>query len=358
MQVPEHASARDIFSEDYIYYSSIATSWVEHARVYVSMISRRLSLGPSSKVIEIACNDGYLLQHFKALAIPCLGVEPSRRVAISARKKGFKVITGFFGRALARKLAAREGTADLIVANNVLAHVPDINDFTAGLAIAVKAGGVVTLEFPHLLQLIANGQFDTIYHEHFSYFTLATATRILAAHGLEVFDVEELETHGGSLRVFAKRRSGKLVVSPRVSRILAKEKTAKLDSLEGYRGFQDKADKIKNDLLTFLIEQKRKGKSVLAYAAAAKGNTLLNYAGVRPDLLSFVADASPHKKGKFLPGSRIPVVSEEELRAARPDFVLMLAWNLRTELSQQLSYIGDWGGRLVVAIPRLEMFDP
>jgi hypothetical protein len=358
VQIPEHAKASTIFSTDYPYFSSVSSTWVEHARSYAEMIIARLALTSRSRVLEIASNDGYLLQHFVARDIPCLGIEPTESTAAVARAKGISVRSAFFGRSLAEELVADGWHADLIVGNNVLAHVPDINDFTAGLALALKSGGTVTLEFPHLLRLIDGRQFDTIYHEHFSYLSLGTAMQIFARHALAVVDVDELPTHGGSLRVYLRHRNEARGESVQVVRVLAAERAAKLDRLEGYRGFQTRADKVKNEFMAFLIDEKRAGRVVSGYAAAAKGSTLFNYAGVRPDLLRFVADASSHKQGKYFPGSRIPVVPEARIREARPDSVVLLAWNLREELRRQLAYIGEWGGRFVVAVPELQIFSP
>jgi 2-polyprenyl-3-methyl-5-hydroxy-6-metoxy-1,4-benzoquinol methylase len=358
VQIPEHAKAASIFSADYPYFSSVSSTWVEHARSYAEMIIARLLLTSQSRVLEIASNDGYLLQHFVARDIPCLGIEPAESSAAVARAKGIAVRSAFFGRSLAEELVVDGWQADLIIGNNVLAHVPDINDFAAGLALALKPGGTVTLEFPHLLRLIDEGQFDTIYHEHFSYLSLRAATRIFARHALAVVDVDELPTHGGSLRAYLRHGNEASGQSVEVARVLAAEGAAKLDRLDGYRGFQSRADKVKNEFMAFLIAEKLAGRVVSGYAAAAKGSTLLNYAGVRPDLLQFVADASSHKQGKYFPGSRIPIVPEARLREARPDSVVLLAWNLREELRRQLAYIGEWGGRFVVAVPELEVFSP
>jgi SAM-dependent methyltransferase len=356
VQIPEHAKAKDIFIDDYIYYSSVSSTWVAHARAFVEEMTLRLDLGPKSQVIEVASNDGYLLQHVAAKGIPCLGVEPARGPAAAAVARGIPVLSRFFGAALARELAADGLQADLLIANNVLAHVPDINDFVGGCAAALKPGGVATLEFPHLLRLIAESQFDTIYHEHFSYLSLGTAMRIFAANGLSIFDVEELPTHGGSLRIYAKGKDSAPAASQAIVDVLRREVAAGLGRLDGYEGFQSKAEKVKNDFLAFLIQHKRAGRVVVGYAAAAKGNTLLNFAGVKPDLLRFVADASPEKQGRFLPGSRIPVVDEAHLRAAKPDVVVLLAWNLEEELRQQLGYIREWGGQFAVVVPELRIF--
>ena len=345
VQIGEYKRSEEIFSDAYLYFSSYSRSWLDHARRYVEMITDRLKLGAHSLVIEIASNDGYLLQYFKAAGVPCLGIEPAESTAAVARKKGIEVIGAFFGKTLASQLAAENRRADLIVGNNVLAHVPDINDFVAGIKTALKDHGVATMEFPHLLQLVENNQFDTIYHEHFSYFSFKTAHRIFSSHGLTVFDVEELPTHGGSIRIYAGHQEDQSrSVSGAVSALLEKERTAGMDRIEYYSTFQTRADAIKCDLLKFLIEQKRRSQKVIAYGAAAKGNTLLNYCGIKKDLIAFAVDASPHKQGRFLPGSHIPVVSEEKLREAKPDFIVILPWNIQTEIMEQLSYVRQWGG--------------
>lgn len=354
VQVDEMQSHDAIFDNDYVYFSSYSTSWLAHASRYVDQAVDRLALGPENLVMEIASNDGYLLQYVQARGIPCVGIEPTGSTADAARAKGIQTIQRFFGKAFASEFVAERRTADLIIGNNVFAHVPDINDFAAGLATALAPGGSLTLEFPHLMRLVAERQFDTVYHEHFSYFSLHTAAAILARAGLEVWDVEELTTHGGSLRLWASH-SGARAVNPSVGELLARETDAGMCSDAYYTGFQREADGVKNDALRFLIEQRAAGREVVAYGAAAKGNTLLNYAGVRPDLLPYVVDASPHKRGKWLPGSRIPVVDESRIRDEKPAFVWILPWNLRAEIMAQLAYIRDWGGRFVVAVPRLEV---
>jgi len=305
--------------------------------------------------MEIASNDGYLLQYVKARGIPCVGVEPTASTAAAARKRGIETIERFFGLAFAREFVASRGAVDLLIGNNVLAHVPDINDFVAGLASILAADGVVTVEFPHLLQLVAQRQFDTVYHEHFSYFSLHTVQRIFAMHGLRVWDVDELTTHGGSLRLWASLGDANHGQTPAVAALLAKESAAGMTDMDYYRGFQPLADSIKNEFLAFLLDCKRTGKRVVAYGAAAKGNTLLNYAGVKPDLLPYVVDASPHKQGLYLPGSHIPVVSEANILASKPDFVVVLPWNLRQEITEQLHYIREWSGRFVTAVPSLDI---
>lgn len=355
VQVDEVQKHDALFSGDYVYFSSYSRSWLAHAEHYVAYASERLGLGPDSLVMEIASNDGYLLQYAKTRGIPCVGIEPTAGTAAAARERGIETIERFFGLALAREFAASRRKADLVVANNVLAHVPDLNDFVAGLAAVLAPGGTVTIEFPHLLQLVAQHQFDTVYHEHFSYFSFHTVQRILAHHGLRVLDVEELPTHGGSLRLWVCHDGAAHRETPAVAGLLAKETTAGMLDMAFYRGFQHVTDTVKNDFLAFLLDCKRSGKQVVGYGAAAKGNTLLNYAGVRPDLLGYVVDASPHKQGRYLPGSRIPVVAETKLRETRPDYVVILPWNLRGEISEQLDYIREWGGKFVTATPQLQV---
>ncbi len=354
VQIAEYKKAADIFTHDYAYFSSFSTTWLKHAEAYATMAAARFGLGRNSQVVEVASNDGYLLQYFQQQGIPVLGVEPSANVAAAAQAKGIETWVDFFGADLARKLVSSGRQADLIAGNNVFAHVPDLNDFVVGLKIALKPQGVITLEFPHLLQLVEHNQFDTIYHEHFSYFSLHSAALVLRRHGLEVFDVDELPTHGGSLRVYARHMEDTTKpTSPQVASLLAKENARDLCSLDYYRGFQGKVNKVKDAFLRFLLERKAAGEKVAAYGAAAKGNTLLNYCGVRPDLLPFVVDASPHKQGKFLPGSHIPVVDESFIRSERPAFIVILPWNIQDEIIRQLSYARDWGARFVVAIPQL-----
>jgi SAM-dependent methyltransferase len=324
-----------------------------HAEEYVETVAERLNLNRDSLVMEVASNDGYLLQYVKARGIPCIGIEPTASTAAAARERGIESLERFFGRGFAREFIADRRPVDLLIGNNVLAHVPDINDFVTGMATVLAADGVATIEFPHLLQLVAQRQFDTVYHEHFSYFSLHTVQRIFAAHGLRIWDVDELPTHGGSLRLWASRTESDRRESPAVSALLARESSAGMMELDYYRGFQPLADSIKNEFLAFLLERKRGGKRVVGYGAAAKGNTLLNYGGIKPDLLAFVADASPHKQGLYLPGTHIPVVSEQRIRDSKPDFVVVLPWNLRQEITEQLHYIREWGGKFVTAIPAL-----
>jgi len=355
VQVDELQRHDALFSSDYVYFSSYSSSWLAHARAYVEHATQRLDLGPQSLVLEVASNDGYLLQYVQQLGIPCVGIEPTASTAAAARARGIESIERFFGASFAAEFARTRRPADLVVGNNVLAHVPDINDFVAGLTAVLAPGGCVTMEFPHLLSLVREAQFDTIYHEHFSYLGLATVQRIFAAAGLQIWDVERLPTHGGSLRIWAQHSGSPRAPLPSVTELLAEEAAAGMLEPAFYASLQPRAETIKYKLLSWLIEQRRAGKKVAAYGAAAKGNTLLNWAGVRPDLLPYVVDASPHKQGRFLPGSRIPVVAQAHLREHRPDYVLILPWNLRDEISSQLRYIGDWGGRCVVAIPELQV---
>lgn len=355
VQVDEVQKHDALFSSDYVYFSSYSKTWLAHAERYVAQATERLALGPHSLVMELASNDGYLLQYVKAKGIPCVGIEPTASTAAAARERGIETIERFFGTTFAKEFTSTRGTADLIVANNVLAHVPDINDFVAGIGAVLAPEGAATLEFPHLLQLVAQRQFDTVYHEHFSYLSLHTAQAIFAAHGLRIWDVEELPTHGGSLRLWACRTDASHRETSTVAALHAKEAQAGMLDMLYYRGFQALADGIKNATLGFLLDCHRSGKQVVGYGAAAKGNTLFNYCGIRPDLLPYVVDASPHKQGRYLPGSRIPVVSEARLRDTRPDFVLILPWNLREEITAQLAYIRDWGGKFVTAIPQLSV---
>lgn len=352
VQTEDFTDFEDLFAADYAYFSSFSDSWLQHARAYVAAMVERFALGANAHVVEVAANDGYLLRYVRELGIPCLGIEPTASTARVARAQGLEIVESFFGRRLATELRAAGKAADLMTANNVLAHVPDIDDFVCGFAILLKDDGVATFEFPHLLRLVEGVQFDTIYHEHFSYLSLLAVARIFERNGLRVCDVEEIPTHGGSLRVFAQRAdAGTLPVAARVGEMLARERAAGVATAAFYRGFQKRAEQVKDGLLRFLIEAKRAGKLVAAYGAAAKGNTLLNFAGVRSDLVAFVVDRNPAKQGKFMPGSRIPIVGEDRLRALRPDVVIVLPWNLSGEISRQLAYVGEWGGDLVVAVP-------
>jgi SAM-dependent methyltransferase len=346
----------ELFSADYAYFSSFSKTWLQHSKDYAASMRERFDLSDNSYVVEIASNDGYLLQYFKACGIPCVGIEPTASTAQAARKKGIEVVEDFFGIELAKRFVADGKSADLTAANNVLAHVPNVNDFVTGFAMLLKPNGIATFEFPHLLNLVRQNQFDTIYHEHFSYLSLTAVLRIFAANGLAVFDVEELPTHGGSIRVFAQRAdTGKRGPTQRVNEMVSAEINAGITTESFYEAFQDKADRAKNDFISFLIQVKSSGKTVAAYGAAAKGNTLMNYAGIRADLIPFVVDRNPAKQGKYMPGSRIPIVEEARLRSTKPDYVVILPWNLKSEVMEQLSYIRAWGGRFATVIPHLEV---
>ena len=355
VQLEELVGPEEIFTE-YAYFSSYSDSWVAHARDYVDSVVERFGLGADSQVVELASNDGYLLQHLLDRGIPALGVEPAANVAAVARERGIETLVDFFGRELASRLADEGRQADLLVANNVFAHVPDLNDFTAGMQMILAPQGVVTIEFPHLVRLIDGNQFDTIYHEHFSYFSFLTATTVLSAHGMEVFDVEELSTHGGSLRVYAQREedAGR-PVSARVEELAERERMLGMDRLEGYSAFASRVMETKWNLVEFLIDCRRQGKRVAGYGAPGKGNTLLNYCGIRTDLLEFTVDRNPYKQGQFLPGTRIPINHPEALEQARPDFILILPWNLSDEIVAQLSHARDWGAQFVVPIPEVRV---
>jgi hypothetical protein len=355
VQTEDYAQADDLFSHDYAYFSSTSSSWLAHAKSYTDMIAERLGLNRDSMVIEVAANDGYLLKNFVASNIPCLGVEPTASTAAAAEKLGIPVLREFFGEALAHRLAKEGKQADLILGNNVYAHVPDINDFTAGLRIALKLGGTVTLEFPHLMRLLEHTQFDTVYHEHFSYLSLYSVIRIFEKSGLRVCDVEELPTHGGSLRIYGCHADDARATSPAVDALLAEEARRGMRSLEVYRQFQSHAERVKDDLLLFLIEQKRAGKKVAGYGAAAKGCTLLNFAGIKPDLLPYVCDAAPSKQGKYLPGTHVPILHPDVMRERKPDIVLILPWNIRAEVMQQMAHVRDWNGKFAVAVPEIQV---
>ena len=355
-QTEDFAQSDELFDDDYAYFSGFSTSWLAHSERYVDDMTALLGLNADSHVVDIAANDGYLLQYVLARGISCTGVEPTASTAAAARAKGIPIVEAFFGVLLAQKLAVQGKRADLTTANNVLAHVPDINDFVAGFAVLLKDHGVATFEFPHLLRLLAETQFDTIYHEHFSYLSLTAVKRIFRANGLEVFRVDELPTHGGSLRVFAQRsESGKRAIEASVGAVLRQEAASGILQAEHYQNFQARTYRIKHQLMQFLLDAQFEGKTVAAYGAAAKGNTLLNYAGIRPDLVAFVADRNPAKQGKYMPGSRIPIVDENALKVARPDYILILPWNLITELTQQLAYVKEWGGKFVTAVPDLQI---
>ena len=357
VQTEDYAQADQLFSSDYAYFSSTSSSWLAHAKRYSEDMIRSLGLNADSFVIEVASNDGYLLKNFVGAGIPCLGIEPTDSTATAAESLGVPVLRGFFSETLAKRLVEEGRQADLIAGNNVYAHVPDINDFTRGLKIALKSGGTVTLEFPHLMQLIEHCQFDTVYHEHFSYLSLYTVKRIFEQAGLRVFDVEELSTHGGSLRVFGCHHNDSRATADSVNEILNQEIASGLRSLSTYLQFQPRVDKVKNDLLRFLLKKKEEGKSVIAYGAAAKGNTLLNYAGVKPDLIPIVCDAAPSKQGKFLPGSHIAIVNPEMMSEIKPDIVLILPWNIADEVSVQHDYIRVWSGRFAVVVPTIKMLE-
>ena len=355
VQTDDYTEADELFSSEYAYFSSTSTGWLEHAKRYAGMMTERLGLTASSHVIELASNDGYLLKNFVAAGIPCLGVEPTASTAAAAEALGIPVLREFFGEQLGKRLAREGKQADLIAGNNVYAHVPDINDFTRGITAALKEGGTVTLEFPHLMRLLEFNQFDTVYHEHFSYLSLTTVARIFEAAGLRVCDVEELPTHGGSLRVFGCHAADARAATPAVAGMLEEEGRRGMRSLAAYEGFQARADQVKDGLLSFLIEQKRLGKTVAAYGAAAKGNTLLNYGGVKPDLLPFVCDAAAAKQNKFMPGSHIPILHPSALAERRPDYVVILPWNIAAEVRQQNAALAALGTRFVTAVPQLEI---
>ncbi len=356
VQAAQHQRPEQIFG-DYQYFSSYSGSWLAHCKAYVDQIVPRLSLGADSRVLEIACNDGYLLQYFQPYGIPVKGIEPAENVAQEARKKGIEVECRFFGVESAREIAAKDGLYDLVIGNNVLAHVPDINGFVEGLGAVLAPAGTVTMEVPHLLRLIEQCQFDTIYHEHFHYLSLGTVKRIFNAHGLELYDVEELPTHGGSLRIYAAHRDyGRAHMGEAVQALLAREREFGLEDVRTYTGFSDKMQNIKLDTLGQLSQWKQAGKRIAAFGAAAKGNTFLNYCGIKKDLIDFVVDSNPHKQGLYLPGSLIPIVGREALRERRPDYLLILPWNLRDEIIEAAGVIREWGGQFAVCIPQLDVF--
>ncbi|HCV35191.1 MAG TPA: SAM-dependent methyltransferase [Acidimicrobiaceae bacterium] len=357
VQTREFTRAEDLFTEDYAYFSGFSTSWVEHCRRYVDEMVDRLGLGPDSLVVEVACNDGTLLAKFRDRGIRCLGIEPSTSTASAARELGLEVVEEFVGVDMAERLAAEGIAADLLVANNVVAHVPDIVDFVRGCGFLLSRDGVASFEFPYLLRLVRGVQFDTIYHEHFSYLSLTSIRSVAATAGLQAFDVERVPTHGGSLRVFLQRTDvGVRPVTPSIVTLLAEEAEAGVGGRDFYTGFQERAEALKDDFLRFLLDARQGGRKVVAYGAAAKGNTLLNFAGVRPDLLGAVVDQNPAKQGRFLPGSRIPIVSEQVVVDERPDHVLILPWNLRDEVADRLDYVREWGATFVVAVPSLQQW--
>jgi 2-polyprenyl-3-methyl-5-hydroxy-6-metoxy-1,4-benzoquinol methylase len=357
VQLEAYVSAEHIFS-DYAYFSSYSDSWVEHSRVYTERMTERFGLGPHSHVVELASNDGYLLQHFVRKGVPVLGVEPAANVAEAALRKGVPTLVKFFGENTAREMTAAGQSADLLLGNNVLAQVPDLNDFVKGMKVLLKPRGVVTVEFPHLMKTMQGNQFDQIYHEHFSYFSFAAAVKIFAAHGLTTFDVEELPTHGGSLRVYARHaEDATKPVGGRVRDLLDREEAAGFGTLACYASFGEQVKETKRKLLSFLIKAKREGKSVAGYGAPGKGNTLLNYCGIRSDFLDYTVDRSPHKQGKFLPGTHVPIHHPDRIKETRPDYVLILPWNLKNEIMEQVAYIREWGGRFVVPIPEARVYE-
>ena len=352
VQTEDFVKVDEMFSKDYAYFSSFSTSWLNHARNYVENITSRFNINEISTVVEVAANDGYLLQYFKNKGIPCYGIEPTHNTARVARDKGIEIIEDFFGAKKAKELVKKGRLADLTVANNVLAHVPDINDFVKGFSILLKPNGVSTFEFPHILNLIENNQFDTIYHEHYSYLSFTATCAVLKSNNMTAFDVEEINTHGGSLRVYAQRTdSGKQVICKSVLELQKKENEIGISHLQFYEGFQKKAEGIKLEFISFLIKAKQDGKKVVGYGAAAKGNTLINFSGVRPELLSYVVDKNKEKQGKYMPGSRIPIVEENKLKVDQPHYVVILPWNIKKEVIEQLRYIQDWGGKFVTFVP-------
>ena len=356
VQLEQFSSPHDIFS-DYAYFSSFSDSWLAHAKRYVDMIADRFQLGRDSKVVEIASNDGYLLQNFVARGVPVLGVEPAANVAEVAKQKGVNTTVAFFGEKTAHGLVADGWGADLIIGNNVLAHVPDLNDFVKGLKVLLKPTGLITMEFPHLVQLMEQNQFDTIYHEHFSYFSFLAVEKVFARHGMTLFDVEELPTHGGSLRIYARHaQDSSKPIGARAQDLKAREEKAGFGRLDHYLSFGPQVEATKRKLLSFLIAAKQEGKRVVGYGAPAKGNTLLNYCGVRTDFIDYTVDRSPHKQGHFLPGVHIPIHSPEKVRETRPDYLLILPWNLREEVMEQMAFIRDWGGKFVVPIPEVKVY--
>jgi SAM-dependent methyltransferase len=356
VQLREYVSAESIFGE-YAYYSSYSESWLAHAKMYTEKMTQRFALGPKSQVVELASNDGYLLQYFMLDKIPVLGIEPAANVAAVAVQKGVPTLVKFFNRESAEELAAQGTKADLLLGNNVLAQIPDLNNFVAGMKILLKPNGVITMEFPHLLRLMEEGQFDTIYHEHFSYFSFLVAEKIFSSHGLTLFDVEELSTHGGSLRIYAcHAEDHSKCVTAEVVSLREKEEAAGLSRLESYSSFAERVKETKCALLEFLIQTYRAGKQVAGYGAPGKGNTLLNYCGIRSELLAYTVDLNPYKQSKFLPGSHIPIFPPEQIRQTKPDYVLILPWNLKEEIMQQIGYIREWGGQFVVPIPRAKVY--
>jgi SAM-dependent methyltransferase len=357
VQLEEFESPQQIFGDNYAYFSSYSDSWLDHARHYTEQVTARFGLGAKSQVIEIASNDGYLLQYFKQKGVPVLGIEPAKNVAEAAVAKGVPTLTKFFGVATATELVAKGTRADLLLGNNVLAHVPDLNDFVAGMKAILKPAGVLTMEFPHLQHLIEENQFDTIYHEHFSYFSFLAAQRVFARHGLQLFDVQEIPTHGGSLRIYGRHAGQGGEQGDRVKDLVARERRLKFEDLETYRKFSGQVQETKRQLLEFLIAARRAGKRVVGYGAPAKGNTLLNYCGIRSDFIDFTVDRSPHKQNTFLPGTHIPVYAPERIDEVKPEYVLILPWNIRDEIVKQMAHIRSWGGKFVVPIPKVKVLD-
>ena len=356
VQLPVFQSSEEIFS-DYAYFSSYSDSWLKHARNYTDLMIDRFGINSVHQVIEIASNDGYLLQYFKQKGIPVLGIEPAKNVAEAAKKIGIPTLIEFFGESMAKKLASEGTHADLLIGNNVLAHVPGLNDFVKGMKIILKPHGVVTMEFPHLMRLMNENQFDTIYHEHFSYFSFLTVKKVFAKHGLDIFDVEELSTHGGSLRIYACHAGDETRPSSfRVKDLLAREETDGFNVFDHYLQFKEKVNHVKRNILDFLIQCKREGKSIVGYGAPAKGNTLLNYCGIRTDFIEYAVDRSPHKQGQFLPGSRIPIHHPDKIKDTHQDFLVIMPWNLQEEIMEQMSHIREWGGKFVTLIPNVRVY--
>ncbi len=356
VQIEESVSHCEIFDKDYSYFSSYSKSWLNHCETYAGMITKKLELDENSLVLEVASNDGYLLNYFKCRNIKCLGIEPTKSTAAICEQKGIETLVEFFGTKLATTLADQGRLMDLIIGNNVLAHVPDINDFVAGFSIVLKPNGVITMEFPHLMRLIEFKQFDTIYHEHYSYLSLYTVNKVFEKHNLCIFDVEQLPTHGGSLRIYAGHQDAKQdYISKDVINLIAKEKEFGLLSPETYQHFSDRIKSIKDDFNSFLVDCSKSNKKVVAYGAAAKGNTFLNFCGIKKDLIEYVVDASPYKMGKFMPGSHLPIVNETSIKESQPDYVVILPWNLMDEIIDQLSYVREWGCKFVIAIPELKV---
>lgn len=358
VQLEEFESPNHIFGDgDYAYFSSYSDSWLQHAKAYTEMMVKKFGFNQNHQVIEIASNDGYLLQYFQKQGIPVLGIEPAANTAKVAEEKGIPTIVKFFGVKTAKEMVATGQQADLLLGNNVLAHVPDLNDFVAGMKLVLKPNGILTMEFPHLLQLIEQNQFDTIYHEHFSYFSFLTVEKIFAAHGLTLFDVEEIPTHGGSIRIYGKHdNSADPIISDRLTQLKAKEIQAGLNQLETYLTFGEKVKQTKRQLLSFLIDVKTQGKAIAGYGAPAKGNTLLNYCGIRTDFIDYTVDRSPHKQGLFLPGTHIPILDPDKIRETKPDYLLILPWNIKEEIMAQMAFIREWGGKFIVPIPEVQVY--